>query len=127
MNNMNNAAITLYERKVRKGELEVRTDTRLLLAEWGFHIFSSSLAFLMMGATFLLAVCICTDLALGSMLSLQIIQAVFDNPIAFAVVWVIVYLAILACTAIKTVEDQKVNYRVYSESARHSQRKRLYN
>lgn len=124
---MNNTAnITLYERRARKGELEVRTDTRLLLAEWGFHIFSSSLAFLMMGAAFLLAVCICTDLALGSMLSLQIIQAVFDNPIAFAVVWVIVYLAILACTAIKTVEEQKVNYRVY-EPARHSRRKRLYN
>ena len=117
-----NSNTVLFERKVERVEEIPRTDMRLLLQEWGFHIFSSSLCSMMMGATFFTAICICADLALNSALFLQILKAVFDNPIAFAVVWVVIYLAILACTAIRTIEEQKPNYRVYKTVRRCTKR-----
>lgn len=117
-----NSNVVLFERKAEKAEVIPRTDMRLLLQEWGFHIFSSSLCSMMMGATFFTAICICADLALNSALFLQILKAVFDNPIAFAVVWVVIYLAILACTAIRTIEEQKPNYRVYKTVRRCTKR-----
>ena len=103
---------------------DLRVDMRLLLAEWGFHIFSSSLGFMMMSVTLLMAIMVLTDVATNSSLTIQIIDAIFSNPVAFAIVWCAIFLAILGSTAVKTVEDQMDNYRTFEPKQRRNKRRR---
>lgn len=97
-------------------ERETCVDTQLLLTEWGFHIFASALCLFVCGATALCAICVLADLALASELTLQITEAIFDNPVTFAVVWGIVFLLIIGCVAVKTVDAQKRFYLTFDGS-----------
>lgn len=112
----------LANKVVRYGKKTPPTNMRLLLSEWGFHIFSSSLGAMIMGVAALFAIGICTDQMLDSKLVFQVLKAILDNPVAFAVVWVATYALILGYTALKTIQEQSSKYR-YRASGSHKRKK----
>lgn len=83
----------------------------LLLSEWGIYIVSNALSTLLMSITILMGIGICADIALGSMLVLQVIKAVFDNSLAFAIVFISATVILLAMYTLDTVHKQWKRYR----------------